>query len=70
MWLIFVVVGIVIAIVFSLIGFMLVWFWNKTRIRIERDNKNFDIESELYQKIKDEIKKEIREEKENQEWEK
>lgn len=44
--------------VFSIMGLTFWWIWNKIYIRIRRDNKTFEVESEAYEKMKDKVKEE------------
>ena len=44
--------------IFSTIGLVLWWIWNKVYISIQRQNSAFDIEKETNEKIRDSIKEE------------
>lgn len=44
--------------IFSLIGLVVWWVWNKVSISIQRQNSVFEIEKETHEKIKEQIKEE------------
>lgn len=48
--------------VFGIMGLTFWRIWNKIYIRIRRDNKAFEVESEAYEKMKEKVKEENKDE--------